>query len=195
MPPKQKYTQERILNAAFDLMRRKGINAVGARPVAEELNCSTQPIFSYFKDMEDLKQALIKKAKDFYRSYVKRGLTHTIPFKGVGIEYINFAKDEPELFKLLYMSAYNTEMNSFLYFDDNKDIILDSLMDFSGLDKANAEKLYLMIWIFTHGIAVMYATNTISFTETEISELLGNAYLGYYIKIKSDIETGKGKLR
>lgn len=184
MPPKQKYTQQSILDAAFEIMRTKGIDAVGSRQVADKLNSSTQPIFSYFKDMEDLKQALIRKAKDLYSTYVQKGLKYEKPFKGTGIEYINFAKDEPELFKLLFMSAYKHEINSFLDFDDNKDIVLQSLMEYSGLEKESAEKLYFMMWIFTHGIAVMCATDTMTFTEEEVSNLLADAYIGCFMKIK-----------
>ena len=186
MPPKQKYTQQSILDAAFEIMRTNGIDAVGSRQVADKLNCSTQPIFSYFKDMEDLKQALISKAKDLYSSYVHKGLTSERPFKGVGLEYINLAKKEPEIFKLLFMSANKNKLDSLLDFDDNKKIILQSLIDFSGLDTENAEKLCTMIWLFTHGIAVMYATDTISFTEDEINNLLDDAYIGSFMKIKYD---------
>lgn len=188
MPPKQKYTQQRILDAAFEIMRTNGIDAIGSRQVADKLNCSTQPIFSYFKDMEDLKQAVINKAKELYSSYVKKGLTYERSFKGTGMEYINFAKKEPELFKLLFMSDYKHEINSFLDFDDNKDIVLQSLMEYSGFDKENAEKLYFMIWIFTHGIAVMCATNTMAFTQDQISNLLADAYIGCFMKIKNDIQ-------
>ena len=186
MPPKQKYTQQSILDAAFEIMRASGIDAVGSRQVADKLNCSTQPIFSYFKDMEDLKHALIRKAKDLYSSYVHKGLTSERPFKGVGLEYINLAKKEPEIFKLLFMSANKNKLDSLLDFDDNKKIILQSLIDFSGLDTENAEKLCTMIWLFTHGIAVMYATDTISFTEDEINNLLDDAYIGSFMKIKYD---------
>lgn len=188
MPPKQKYTQQCILDAAFEIMRANGIDAVGSRQVADKLNCSTQPIFSYFKDMEDLKHALISKAKNFYSTYVHNGLTYESPFKGVGLEYINFAKEEPEIFKLLFMSPYNNKITSYLEFDDNKEIILKSLMKFSGFDSKNSEKLYLMIWIFTHGIAVMCATNTTYFTDDEISNLLADAYVGCFMKIKNDIQ-------
>ena len=186
MPPKQKYTQQSILDAAFEIMRTNGIDAVGSRQVADKLNCSTQPIFSYFKDMEDLKQALISKAKDLYSSYVHKGLTSERPFKGVGLEYINLAKKEPEIFKLLFMSANKNKLDSLLDFDDNKKIILQSLIDFSGLDTENAEKLCTMIWLFTHGIAVMCATDTMTFTEDEISNLLDDAYIGSFMKIKYD---------
>ena len=84
------------------------------------------------------------------------------------------------------MSANKNKLDSLLDFDDNKKIILQSLIDFSGLDTENAEKLCTMIWLFTHGIAVMYATDTISFTEDEINNLLDDAYIGSFMKIKYD---------
>ena len=66
MPPKQRITREMILERSFAMFSREGMEAVNARSVAKALNCSTQPIFSYFSGMEDLKNALEQKAKETF---------------------------------------------------------------------------------------------------------------------------------
>ena len=62
MPPKVKTTKEDIINAALDITRKFGLQAVNARTVAAVLNCSTQPIFSNFNAMEELHRAVIQRA-------------------------------------------------------------------------------------------------------------------------------------
>lgn len=60
MPPKQKVTKEDIVLAAINLVRKNGVESINARSVAAEIGCSTQPIFSNYATMEELKQDIIK---------------------------------------------------------------------------------------------------------------------------------------
>ncbi len=61
MPPKQRYTREIILNKAFEMFAQDGMSAVNARSVSKALGCSTQPLFSYFPDMNGLRRAVLEK--------------------------------------------------------------------------------------------------------------------------------------
>jgi len=70
MPPKQRITREMILKSAFEMFCQEGMEVVNARSVAKALGCSTQPIFSYFSGMQELKDALDAKAKDMYANAV-----------------------------------------------------------------------------------------------------------------------------
>ena len=56
MPPKAKVTREEILSACVDIIRESGFSAVNARALASRLGCSTQPIFSNYQSMEELKK-------------------------------------------------------------------------------------------------------------------------------------------
>ena len=104
MPPRVKFQKEEIVAAALDVVRKKGIDAVTAREVAAELSVSPRPIFTWFNTMEQLKAAVFEMAKGVYREYVERGLSGPIPFLGVGQQYVRFAKEEPELYKLLFLT-------------------------------------------------------------------------------------------
>lgn len=55
MPPKIKVTRESIVATAVDLVRSEGAQALNARRIAAALGCSTQPIFSNFAVMDELK--------------------------------------------------------------------------------------------------------------------------------------------
>ena len=70
MPPKVKVTKEMVLNAAFEITRADGIEAVNAKNVAAYLKCSTQPVMYNFATIEELKLAVFDKAFE----YMKKGL-------------------------------------------------------------------------------------------------------------------------
>ena len=104
MPPKVKFQKEEIVNAAFRVASKKGIEAVTAREVAKELKVSVGPIFTWFDTMDELKAEVCRLAKTRYREHLEQGLKEPIPFLGVWHQYIAFARNEPELYKLLFLT-------------------------------------------------------------------------------------------
>ena len=89
MPPKIKYTRDEIMKAAFEMARKKGIDAVAARELARALGTSTSPIFTAFKKMEELYAEVRKLAMKEFEVYVSDALNYTPAFKYVGMRMIN----------------------------------------------------------------------------------------------------------
>lgn len=56
MPPKVKVEKDDILKAAIEIVRDNGAGSLNARAVADKLSCSTQPIFSNYASMDELKK-------------------------------------------------------------------------------------------------------------------------------------------
>ena len=50
MPRKFLFTKEQIVNAALELIRKKGMDALTARALGEELGSSAKPIFGLFEN-------------------------------------------------------------------------------------------------------------------------------------------------
>ena len=72
MPPKVRITREKIIRTAVDIVRRDGPDALNARVIAGELGCSTQPLFSNFATMEELRRAVVSAADALYQQYTDR---------------------------------------------------------------------------------------------------------------------------
>ena len=102
MPPKVKYQKEEIVQAALNVAREKGIDAVTAREVAAALGVSPRPIFTWFDTMEQLRAEVYARAMACYRSFIERGLAGAVPFQEVWRQYLRFAREEPELYRLLF---------------------------------------------------------------------------------------------
>lgn len=175
MPPRAKFTREQIVNAALDIIRESGTAELTARALGKRLGSSACPIFTVFENMEEVMTYTIKAAKALYATYIKEGLKSMPAFKGVGMQYLKFAIREPKLFQLLFMTERTQKptMNNVLpVIDDNYSVILQSVEDSYSINRQSAEKIYRHLWIYTHGIAVLCATNTCTFTQTEMSNML-----------------------
>lgn len=190
MPPRQKFTREEIVEAALAIARKEGMEAITARRLGAELGSSARPIFTVFTNMEEVMEATRQGARDFYNTYVQKGLQEEKSFKGVGQGYIRFAREEPKLFQLLFMKEQSREpagIETVLsILDESNEEILAAVEKEYQLNEESAKELYLLVWIFTHGVAVLFATGVCSFTEAETEQMLTKACIGILMKLKKD---------
>lgn len=178
MPPKVKITKEDIINAAISIVRKDGDGTLNARTVAAYLNCSTQPVFSNFATMEELRFAVVEGADNLCRQYRLREVEGGLypAYKANGMAYIRFAKEEKELFKLLYMRDRSGEDSSIEFgIDAQMETIVQSN---TGLSKADATLFHLEMWAYVHGIATMFATGFLDLEWELVSKMLTDTYQG-----------------
>lgn len=179
MPPKVKVTKEQIIDATFLLVRKEGKDKLHARTIAKALNVSTQPIFSCFHCMDDLIKAVKEKALEVYHQYMIEGMKSEKPFKGTGIKYIQFAKDEPHLFRFLFMdNVLQDYKNVMIESIENQNTQTELIQKVLNCSYQDAKLVQLESWIFVHGIATMIVTQTIHFDDEIISCLLSDFYKG-----------------
>lgn len=80
MPPKPKITKDMILTTVLKITQQAGFEAVSARSIAEQLQCSTRPIFTCYENMAELKAEFLDFAFEYYSRYVTEyGKSQTIP--------------------------------------------------------------------------------------------------------------------
>lgn len=175
MPPVRKYTKELIVEVAIKMIEENGISSINARSVAAKLGCSVQPIFHNFSTMNELYQAIYQKIFDVYKEslYDKNG--ETISYKYMGLGYIQFARNYPELFKIIFMQETDLNAERFILANDVGYDVIEMGRKFTGLSYEEQKKFHVKVWIFTHGIACLVATKTIQFTDEEIEQLLKNS--------------------
>ena len=187
MPPKAKYSRKEIIEAALELVAKRGIEALTARDLGAYLETSTRPIFTAFKSMEELDREVRKAAMERFSEFADRAKEYTPIFKQVGLQMIMFAAEQPKLFQLLFMNE-NSEAKSF-------EDIFESLGETAslcvvvikgeyGLDEEHAMMLFKHCWIYTFGVGVMIATKACSFTEDEISDMLSREFVAMLTLIK-----------
>ena len=175
MPPKAKISKEDIINTAI-LMIKNG-EELNARSIAAMLECSTQPVFSNFTNMEELKGAVLKRCDEIYIEFTEKEIEkNEYPlYKIFGMAYIEFAKQEKELFKILYMrKADDGSQDNSKLFDKSIELVQKNI----GISKEDASLFHLEMWAFVHGIASMHATGYLELEKNLISSMISDVYYG-----------------
>lgn len=188
MPPKAKYKREEIIEVAFQLAREKGIDAVVAREVGKRLGTSSSPIFSAFKNMEELQSEVRKTALQQFEYYVSDALNYTPAFKYVGMKMVEFAMKEPKLFQLLYMREHDGRQSFAMLVDElgnTVNVCLDIMEREYVLSREEAELLFQQVWLHTFGICVLVAGRVCKLNLDQISEMLSIEFQGTLMLIKS----------
>ena len=169
MPPKVKFQKEEIVGAALNVARRQGIDAVTAREVAKELGVSVGPIFTWFDTMEQLKMEVYTLAKARYREHILRGLDEPIPFLGVWRHYLAFARQEPELYRLLFLTRPdNVSGGAMEVLRFSQDLARPSIMQIYNMDENTADKFFRNIWLAAFSFATLIVTEDCPYTDEEI---------------------------
>lgn len=160
MPPTVRFTRDAVLHAACQLMRREGMEALNARAIAKELGGSTQPIFRLFTNMEDLHRELILYVARQFQAHAEADMAQSdSPYIQLCTTYLLYGRDEPELFKLLFMRDRVSEGQ---YSDQtNFDLVFNSIKKETPLDDETALRFFERTWLFIHGLAVCIATKYI----------------------------------
>lgn len=160
MPPTVRFTRDAVLHAACQLMRREGMEALNARAIAKELGGSTQPIFRLFTNMEDLHRELILYVARQFQAHAEADMAQSdSPYIQLCTTYLLYGRDEPELFKLLFMRDRVSEGQ---YSDQtNFDLVFNIIKKETQLDDETAMRFFERTWLFIHGLAVCIATKYI----------------------------------
>ena len=152
MPPKSRVTREMIVNAAVEIAREAGAEAINARTVAQKLNCSTQPVMYHFATMEDLKRAAYSQVDHFHTDYLMNCSGHRDPLLEIGLNYIRFAIEEPRLFRFLFQSGYAKEANLLEMIDSEELVpVLTAMQEGLGMDREKTRQVFLTVALFAHG--------------------------------------------
>lgn len=188
MPPKSRISRDMIIDAAFDIARADGAENINARTVAKRLGCSTQPIMYHFKTIEDLKKAVYAKVDLFHTQYLMNIESPSGGIMlGIGINYIRFAVEEPQLFKFLFQSGYAVE-SSLLEMVDSDELlpVIGAMQTAIGLNTSETKKVFLTIAMFAHGYASIIANNSLTFDEEVIKSHLERAYRGAILALNEE---------
>ena len=183
MAPKNKYTRNEMVAAAVEVVRRDGIEGLTAKALAKELGVSTQPIFTCFSTMEAVHRAVRDAAEQLYTAYAAAGLNSDTPFLGVGMQFIRFARVEPQLYRLLFLTC-DSERNPLDVMRHAQVPVQESLMRIYCLTADEADEYFRDMWLVVHGLATLIVTNRCPYSEGEIRVILARFSISICRSIK-----------
>lgn len=175
MPPKVKFTKDEIVSAAVNVVRESGINALTTRRIAAVLGVSTRPIFTYFNNMDEVCEEVVQKSKEIYAAYIEAGLAEEKPFFGFGKQYVRFAADEPELYRLLFLTPRrdmkNVEGAEIDMVVSSRQRARESICRFYHVTEKQADLFFMSMWLVAHSIATLSVTDMYHFSVEETEKL------------------------
>lgn len=187
MPPKPKFSKEEIINAAYEIARSEGIDAVVARNIGKKLGTTSTPIFTFFNGMEELKNEVYGKAKAEAVAYLREAVHYFPAFKEFGLRWIRFAVQEPHLFRLLFAGEdrYADTPESFMReFDAVTDPILQGIVAAFGVSAGDAKELFDQMILHANGMATFAMSHPGYLDEATTSRLLSETCIGLVAVIK-----------
>ena len=188
MPPKAKITKEMIVDVAFGIIQREGVDKVTARSISQQLNCSTQPVLYHFATVEDIKKAVYKKADAYHSDYLMNMENdYGDPMLTMGMNYINFARKERNIFQFLFQSNEFSGA-SILELLEMEEIlpILTMLQHELELELDEVKEVFSTLFIFVHGYASLYANNTMIYEEANVISAIEKVFEGAICVLKGD---------
>ena len=185
MAPKNKFTKKEMIEAAMQVVRDKGFEGLTAKTMADELGTSTQPIFTAFGSMDTVKQEVYTSAVRVYDNYADEGLKEKIPFFGVGMQYIRFAREEPELYRLLFLTqAQNQEYSAMKMMQHLQELVRPTLVNIYHISAEEADLYFRDLWFVVHSLSTLIVTGDCPYSDQEIGQIL----TGFSISICKSIK-------
>ena len=177
MPPVRKITKEDIIKKSLSIVNEEALTSLNARRLAKELMCSTQPIFSQFKNMEELNSAVVDEIYNIFDKYMLKENYNHLVYKDIGLNYIHFAKEYPNYFKILFQSDKKLKARSFVELTGPSKRIFETIQKQTGLSNEEVIKFHIKMWFYVNGIANLVSNNTCEFTDIDLDNFLKEQYL------------------
>lgn len=175
--PKQRITKEMVISAAFEIARNSGMEHVLVKNIADKIGCSVQPIYSYCKNMEGLRQDVVEKVCCFIQEYIAVHIDKDDLFRSTGKAYIQLAEDEPYLFRIFILHRRDgiSSLDDLYQLETNPhtaQFIADKL----NISLSQAKKLHLNMLIYTIGIGTIFSVTMPGISTDEIYRQQEGAY-------------------
>ena len=169
MPKKPTTTREAMLEGAFQLIREKGHESLTARNLAAFLGCSTQPVMYQFPNLDTLRDLTYQKSDAFHSEYILAGGD----LLEIGMRYIRFAEEEPQLFRFLFQSGRFSgfSLEELIKASEAADL-LTAVSTEVGLTREGAALYFEPLVAVVHGYASLIANNGMKYDPDAIRKAL-----------------------
>lgn len=188
MPPKPKFTKEKIVQTALEIVSKKGVEALTAKELGDALGSSARPIFTVFNSMKEVQNEVRAAAMCRFENFAEKKLPDMPLFKQVGMQMVLFGAKEPKLYQLLFMQ----ENRNAVSFDDvfgelgpTAETCIGLIRDEYGMSETDAKRLFENVWIYTFGVGALCATRVCHFSEEKLGEMLSTEFQAMILLVKS----------
>lgn len=184
MARKKDHSEKKIIEACIDLIAKYGKESFSVRNVANHISSSTQPIYSYFKDSNQLYQKTLAEIESRLLNQINFPYTE-YPFRNMGYGFTLFAKENPNLFDA-YFSDLDMNKRFITKFLKKLRQIMGTDSRFVKMSEKGKDNLLETMWTFCYGYAFLIIKGLTKDTSDEtVKEMVletGTAIISYTFK-------------
>lgn len=169
---KKEIDKQRILDAAYKLAVRGGIESLTARNTAKAVNCSTQPIYLEFENMQDLRNQVLAKISDELKSNTLQQNFTGEPLIDLDLSYLYFAKEHVDLFRAMFLDG---KFGNQMIVDTLMGLGLEKFKQQFDAEQFSEERLNHIVisnWIAATGLATLLINKMANFTQAQMISVL-----------------------
>lgn len=151
-----------LVEAASRLLAREGSSALSLRAVAREAGVSAAAPYHHFKDKNELLAAVARlgfeQMGEAMRKTVEDVATPTDRLNAVGVAYVNFARENPALYKVMYEVGRDRDSREASPAESGGlAVVMESIRDNAPADADDMDIQLAQIagWCAAHGLAEM----------------------------------------
>lgn len=181
MPRQALFTKEEIVAKALQIVRENGVEALSARSLGAALGSSSRPIFTVFRNMEEVEAEVRAAARKMFADYVDDVTDYVPAFKEFGLRMIRFARQEQQLFRYLFLHRSAPSEGV----PQKAKECLESICADYGISREQSVRLFRQMWIFTCGLALMNNKEKEVYTERLVSDLISMQFVSTLNFIRS----------
>ena len=181
MPRHPRFSREDIVDAGLRIVRASGYDAVSARSLAKELGTSSSPMFTMFKDMNEVIAAIRSAAEMVFIGRMEGVTDYSPAFKEFGLRLVSFAKDDPNIFHMLFLGK-NARPEIAVRIAEE---CLSQAGQGYDLTGEQATLLFRLMWPAACGIAALCIKHPEDYPEETVSRILSYHFVGIISIIKS----------
>lgn len=192
MPRKVQFTREMIIGAAINMVREQGPDSINARDLGAYLGCSSRPLFTAFRNMEELTDAVREEVSRRFAERVRIARDTHSPesaAKRMGMCIVGFAQDEPNLYKFIHWRG-----SKLVPFQELSKIMTKQYQTDYHLSDKDAVAFFDHMMIFNMGLCSLITNGVRHFSRKEVERILldqFSATLAYYKSGKHHVEEGQ----
>lgn len=170
MPPKSQFSKAEILEHAFAIARKEGLQKLSARTLAQSLGCSTSPIYTVFQTMQELEDLICERSTQIMLEYQTTTRTGD-PLLDMCLGYVLFAIEEKQIFRDMFLnktelSAHSQQMKLYA-FNQLMEKILSREESLATLPESERLELLEVLWTYTHGLAAQLNIGAMPLTDQQ----------------------------
>lgn len=166
MARKQSHNKETIIQTAVDLVGKYGKESFSVRNVAKHMNASTQPIYSYFKDTEELYSEVLMEIERLLLKQINIPYSEFV-FRNMGFGFTLFAKENPNLFEAFFSEKERNKKFIHVFLQKLRDA-LDNDHRFHQVSPQGKDQLLEKMWTFSFGYANLIIRGLVEDTSDEV---------------------------